>query len=333
MVVFVIWSCSQNSNTDKNKFQSNRSNIVNVHDKVIEIVFHEDEVLISGSNRLYPVDNTLIIVDHKSTDKLLHFFDLNGLKYLTSFASRGKGPKELVNPGYLATDESNRRFYVSDNGKMIIYGYSLDSIFNNTFYKQEVKYKMNEGLFPIKYYYINDTLSISILLEPIGVSDFQNYLAKINFQTGTIKKINYDAPNLDYKLKKWLNIDVLETQNLCAISYYCVDLITLCNLNGEVKCNIFGPNYNKNGDGKKYFTKITFCNNVIIAAYSGIDWGEDDAPRQLVVFDIDGNYLKTLDTGYRIVDYCFDKKHNRLLLSLNDVEIQFAELKLDDLID
>ena len=43
------------------------------------------------------------------------------------------------------------------------------------------------------------------------------------------------------------------------------------------------------------------------------------------------NYLKTLDVGYKISDYCYDAENNRLIMALNDV-IQFAYLDLDGII-
>jgi len=50
-----------------------------------------------------------------------------------------------------------------------------------------------------------------------------------------------------------------------------------------------------------------------------------------LVFDLHGDYLKTLDVGYKIVDFCYDDDNNRIIMNLND-EIQFAYLSLEGLI-
>jgi predicted RNA-binding protein associated with RNAse of E/G family len=55
-------------------------------------------------------------------------------------------------------------------------------------------------------------------------------------------------------------------------------------------------------------------------------------PTKFLVFDLEGNYLKTLETGYKICNICYDKKENRILMSLDD-QIQFASLELDGLLD
>lgn len=76
-----------------------------------------------------------------------------------------------------------------------------------------------------------------------------------------------------------------------------------------------------------------FCGDKIVAAYSGgNNFLEEYNPTKYLVFDLDGNYLKTLDVGYKIVDFCFDKGNNRIIMSLSD-EIQFAYLDLKKLLD
>lgn len=50
-----------------------------------------------------------------------------------------------------------------------------------------------------------------------------------------------------------------------------------------------------------------------------------------MVFDLDGNYLKTLDVGYDILSMCYDDEQNRLIMNFND-DIQIGYLDLDDLI-
>jgi hypothetical protein len=46
---------------------------------------------------------------------------------------------------------------------------------------------------------------------------------------------------------------------------------------------------------------------------------------------MDGNYIKTIETGYRICDFCYDEKNNRVIMNL-DNEIQFAYLSLDKIL-
>ena len=51
----------------------------------------------------------------------------------------------------------------------------------------------------------------------------------------------------------------------------------------------------------------------------------------LIVYDLDGNYIKTLKVVCNIVLFCYDSKYNRIIMALDD-DIQFAYLKLDGLL-
>ena len=76
-----------------------------------------------------------------------------------------------------------------------------------------------------------------------------------------------------------------------------------------------------------------FCGDKIVTAYSGKHRQEKDGftASLLLVFDLEGNYLKTLDVGRPVVRLCYDDHNKRLLLSMND-EMQFGYLPLDELL-
>lgn len=48
------------------------------------------------------------------------------------------------------------------------------------------------------------------------------------------------------------------------------------------------------------------------------------------MFNLNGSYIQTLEYG--ISDYCYDEKNNRIIMSLEDEDLQFAYLNLDGLI-
>ena len=111
------------------------------------------------------------------------------------------------------------------------------------------------------------------------------------------------------------------------------DLMTICDFNGNLKCNIYGPKWvNEITQTQHYSLGVEFCGDKILALYSGGDHRTDAYyPTEFLVFDLNGNYLKTLETGYMITDFCYDKENNRLIINLND-EIQFAYLDLEGII-
>ena len=85
-----------------------------------------------------------------------------------------------------------------------------------------------------------------------------------------------------------------------------VDLISLYNLDGELQCNVYGPNWDEKGDRKEHFKDAAICGDKIVVSCIGEDWNHNDGARLLHVFNIAGDYLKTLDVGRKINGLCCD---------------------------
>ncbi len=154
-------------------------------------------------------------------------------------------------------------------------------------------------------------------------------------RTGDIKPMKYAHPKIE---KKRISLAVSMEYEIYVECYNHHDLITICDLDGNLKYNIYGKSWdNKKTNSINYYGDVAFCKDKIIALYSS---GEDriskemkvNHPTKFLVFDINGNYLNTLETGYWIVNFCYDKEKNRIILHLDD-EIQFAYLDLDRLIE
>jgi hypothetical protein len=324
-LIAVCCGCSSDSNTEKH--QNKRDKIILVQDKVKEIEI--EDVLIGQVARVYLLGDYLIIKDYMSVDKIIHLFDKKNFNYVTSTADRGQGPGEITNPGHVGSDESRRIFYVNDHGKQAIFAYELDSVLANPDYLPKVKMKMDKMQHPDKYQYINDTLSIGLIIEPIGNSDFKQVVAKWNMNTGEIKPMKYEHPAIE---KKRISFDVSMEHGIYVECHSNHDLMTICNLNGDLKYNIYGPNWSDQQDNLQYYTKVIFCKDRIVASYSGGIYGSDERfATKFFVFDIAGNYIQTLETGYRISDFCYDKENNRIIMSLN-ADIQFAYLDMEGVI-
>ncbi len=56
-----------------------------------------------------------------------------------------------------------------------------------------------------------------------------------------------------------------------------------------------------------------------------------DRPTKFLVFDMNGNYIQTIETKCQILNFCYDEKNNRIIMSLDD-DMQFAYLDLSGLI-
>lgn len=326
-IVLTLWGCRHNSETEK--YQDARNNVVDVHDKVKEIVI--DDVLISIYSDLNLVDNYLVITDWKGGDKLIHLFDKNTFYHVVSSTSMGQGPGEIANLGKLFVNEKLREFYVFDLGKLNVLSYQLDSLIADSLYQPKVELQIDKKRFPFECVYINDTLCIVRIMDILNDDEAHNELSgQWNMKTGEIKSIGYENPDVK---KKRFRLAASSEYNIYVKCYSRYDLMTICSFDGKLKYNIYGPNWSDEiTDLCHYNMGVIFCNDKIFALYSGNDHRTDGYyPSKIHIFNLEGEYLKTLNVGYYILGFRYDKDNNRLIMFFQD-EMQFGYLDLDGLI-
>ena len=317
--------CACSPQNEREKHQGSRSELLPVKDKVVEIDTGED-VLIGRRSRACYSQDYLIIMDYEAWDGAIHLFDKKDFRYLASVGTKGPGPYELTNMGYMSIDEACRKIYISDNGKNKVYSYDMDSIMANPEgYRHQVKASIRDAQFPGNFIYINDTLSYGRIIQPTSVSTFDQMIGKWNMLTGEIKIIGEAHPEVHRKRSL---IDVSMEKGMIVEVYINYDLMAIMDLEGRVKCYVHGPDWMTKG--LETFGKVMIAPNHILAAYSGDDWAKGRTDK-IHVFDLEGDYVKTLDVGYDILDCIYDKTHHRLFMIFND-EIQFGYLDLKDLI-
>jgi len=295
--------------------------------KVIEI----EEVLIGSIARLTLIDKYLFIKDVKSFDMLIHIFGRNNYEYITSAIPKGQGPGEITVIGYIGVNNKKKEFYVSDHGKQRIFSYPLDSILNNPYYMPDIKKEIKNEQFPSEYEYINDTLSYARLIEPTGNVGHHEAVGKWNMRTGEMEKIRYSHPKVD---KKRISLAASLDNGILVECYHNHDLITIMDLEGNLKYNIYGSNWNKRDASQfHHFGGVVIRKNKIIASYAGGNMQTDDYyPSKLLVFNTDGDYVETLEIGYLISDFCYDEQNDRLIFNFNDI-IQFGYLDMNGILD
>ncbi|TAI91805.1 6-bladed beta-propeller, partial [Marinilabiliaceae bacterium JC017] len=100
------------------------------------------------------------------------------------------------------------------------------------------------------------------------------------------------------------------------------DLLTLCDLNGQLVCNIYGPGWKeKDEKWNAYYSDVYFVNENIIASYVGekaFIFDEYKRPRgnmptHFVLFDKNGKYKQTLDVGEMVEFFCVDEENDRVI--------------------
>jgi len=335
LLFYCCMSCMHNSETAK--IQNNRNNIINIHEKIKELVI--EDVLISNHSRIHVFDKYLMIIDYGGIDKLIHIFDKNDFTYITSTGEAGPGPDELSNIGMISYNASNRILYVPDNGKNTIFCFELDSIITQPHYipKERLKFSINQ--IPNDLQYMNDSIAIGSIIIPTSNSDYRPAVGIWNMRTNDIKLINsHDHPQIE---RKRTSFAVSVERGIFVEAYRFHNLMTICDLDGNLKCYIYGNKWDTSTQNRfVFYQKVGFCKDKIIASYTDGDVNfihdqnsgmRQNNPTQLIFFNINGDYLKTIETGYKIIDFCYDNDNNRICMVLDD-EIQFAYLDLDGIL-
>lgn len=331
MWLFSTFSCKQHSESVKH--YDALDNIRNVKENIHEIAI--ENIAISNFGAPSILNNYLIISDYKSFDKLIHIFDKNTFAYLTSVGDRGQGPSEIANMGSIIPDEKNNSFYVFDHGHQLLYNYPMDSVLSNPDYQPGEKADIEASEFPFQMQYVNDTLSYALYMHILNPGDYTPMVGKWNMQTGKTNFMGYAGhPEIT---RKRVSFAASVDNNLYAEVYWYHDLITLCTLEGKLKYTLYGAKWdNRKSNHDGYYSHAVFCKDKLIADYlGGSRFTENEQksnyPTRLIVFDLKGNYLTTLETGYSILSFCYDDNNNRLIFALDD-EIQFGYLDLKNII-
>lgn len=329
ILIVILWGCSHPSGIDK--YLHHSGNVMDVKRMVNEIVI--DTPFIGGLARPYILGEYFILTDPQSEDNQVLIFDKKNFSYITGFGHPGEGPDEITSLGELITDEKHRCLHVTDYGKMQLFGYNLDSILLNSNCLPECKIEINRITTPVMFSYVDDTLCYACSMTAEPGKHFQESLVTWNMETGDMRPLISGHPEVE---RQRIRYTVSLENDLIAVSYDHHDLLATYDLKGNLKHYIYGPDWNNATSNAMiyYYGSIVICNNRIIVGYSGKrnpDVGQIHITN-LLVFDLDGNYIKTLKVDYNIVLFCYDSEYNRIIMVLDD-EIQFAYLDLEGLLE
>jgi len=321
LLLLLVIGCKSNNGTKTEKTQKHRDKIITVGDKIIDI---KPEILF-GNSLLYIIDDILIVNEvAPKGEKGIHLFNKNTFKYITSTGIIGKGPGEIIIPGRIGVDHKNKILWVPDHGRKIMWKFSLDSILNNVMYKPTIKIELHSDLFIDRYGFLNDSIVLGKAVQPIGNSSFVMAMSKHNLNNNVIEKYGYEHP--EAVGKKSNSQFVLSVENNFYVNCYgYCDLMTICDLDGNLKHNVYGTDglINK-GNKKSYYFGVDVMGKNIIASYIG-DLGDifdgnrhiGNTPSKFIVFDMDGNYKETIETGNKFTFFCVDEENKRIIAYFN----------------
>lgn len=330
----VINGCGGNSNTKNDIYQKYRNNEISIQDSIQDI---ETDVLFTESI-VHIVDDVLLVIDFKSKDKGIHLFDKDSFKYLTSTGKIGMGPGEIARYGRVDVDNNNRGFRMNDHGKKKMWYFSVDSILQNPNYLPEEVYNLKKDFFLARYVFLNDSIALGKAVDVINNNSFREVMVKYDLCNNESVKYGYEHEITKDKKKSLSNFN-LSKDNKCYINcYFHIDLMTICDLEGNLVSNIYGPGWKEEGENKKlYYCGVDFYKNKIITGYVGdarfvfdkFKRPQGNLASKFIVFDAEGNYLQTINTGHKFDFFCVDEENNRVIVSFKDRLNQLGYFKLN----
>lgn len=331
-VLFAMASCQ--TDPDGIRHYDAESEVINVEDKIVPIDFKD--CFFSAWAKPYIVNQYLVISDHQLVDQLITLFDKDTFEYKGSWGSKGNGPGEIANLVGLAVNERNNSFYVIDHGKDGVFECPIDSISVNPQYVPQKAGIINKRQVPLSFEFLNDSVSYALFTQFNEIGDYKPVPARWNMKTGEISFMSYTGhPEIE---RKRTSLAISKEHNLYVEVYHHHDLITWCTLDGELKFTSYGSKWdNQTSNKMRYFDNALFCGDKLIASYWGDRRLEEKEksikvfyPDKLLVFDLDGNYCKTIRLNHPILGMCYDPQNHRLIFSFDD-EFQFGYLNVQDI--
>ena len=315
--------CGINNRTEI--VQEERDRKVDVADKIVDI----ETDYVFGKSDLHIIDNILIAEESYPTgEKVDHLFDLNTFRYITSTGTMGRGPGEITIPSGIFVDREKRVFWQLDVGKKVLHKFPLDSVLSDEMYLPGASVKLVDTLLLVYYSFLNDSIALGKAIEPFTGSPFVTMtMTKFNINLGEIRRFGYENPEVEGKFTN--SYFALSVEDGIYVNCYLhKDLMTICEFNGNLKYNIYGPGWDDpEKDDNAYFGGVIIYDKKIFASYQGssriIVEGNIQRgayPKSIIVFGLDGSYQKTIETGSEICSFCIDEKNNRIIAYFNDRE-------------
>ena len=334
----ILLGCNDN-NSNTEKYQMNRDyNIIDVSDKITDL---PNMLPVRFCTNIKIINNLLIIMDSKATHKGIHIYNKNSFKHLATTGYIGKGPGEIVNYGNIVPLKNENAFLLPDYGKLVITKFYIDSILNDSTYKPIQIQNFAKFNFCTEYESINDTIFLGMIVNILKNRTFRKCMAKYNIITNKMEQFGYHHPisESNDRKKTYFRFKIFPKNNIYVRCYSRSDLITICDLDGNLKYNIYGPGWKNNKNNRKdFFThKVEAYNKYIITSYlgkNGITFDENKRPHgvlptKFLVFDFEGNYIKTIETNHHIANWGVDEDNKRIIAYFDDIDVEFGYINID----
>lgn len=325
-LMFALCSCGQSASSVQTVHKSERDNI----EEVTLVSIDDSLPPLHNGTFLWMLGDTMIIQDLHATDWLFHTFDVQKNRHLGYFGKFGAGPGEVSNFGGQFFDSRNKKFYGLNGNSRIIVRLDIDSALADPSYKavnvidtKPVHGELYERLY--NFHFINDSLLICSARVPYNsIEEF--HLGHINPKTGEKRIID----NLGHQSKGNSNVMTVSPENnLIALFGIAFDRLRLFDLDGNHLKTITGPDYQAEYNNETfYYVNSTTGGGKLFGLYLNQIPIEEITHSDIIIFDTEGNYLKTLRLKGRAFGLAYSESTGRLYVSC-DGDPQFGYIQID----
>ena len=332
-ILFILFCLSMSSCFSDNRDVTERHE--GTRDNIIEVsqLISMDNNLpeIHAVTSLYVIGDTLLFGDWMTRGPVFTAYDIKRDTVIGQFGKFGNGPGEIANFGAVFYDPKTQNLYGANANQGKIVGFHLPEAISNPDYDAFEKCKMdfqNGNNAFISPHFIDDTTVICCVYIPDKETrGIISRIGRLNLKDSRVDIID----STKAIAKSRCHIAVSPEKNVVLSVDNNHDLIKIFNIDGKPLSYIYGPDYEDDPPrGKRYFSKLLICNDKMLAVYSGESTRNSN--KNILIFDLDGNYLKTLRFPYSINSFVYHPGTDRLYLN-TDGETQFGYINLQETLD
>lgn len=288
-----------------------------------------------GHPALFFQNDSLWVVDYAAyTERPIYLIEGNEYEKAKGFLRIGKGPGEVVRPGEIVIH--NNILYINDYGRSCLCSYRIDSMLRNPDYTKGKEYVFKNYLLS-QIFFLNDSTVLSSAIHPLSINSFENKVVLANINTGEIQNWGYEHPEAIGRTLSSSNLVRLNDGGF-ARCYIWLDLITILNPDGTLRCNICGSHWGSHDVGEyEYCHDICSYKDYFLVSYVGdvsdiIDRNgrsRGNLPSQVLVFGNAGNHLATIEFGEKFNRMAVDEQKQRLVFTFYERDAMLGYIDLE----
>lgn len=328
LLCLAISACNSNTQGVTERHEGKRDNVTEVSCMIsIDSKLPEMHAITA----LHMIGDTLILRDTKARNLVFTAYNIRLDSVIGQFGKFGNGPGEIANFGAVFYDPITQNLYGANANQGKIVGFHLPEAIGNANYDSFEKCRMdfqNGNNAILSPHFINDsTIICNVYIPDKETHGIISRIGKLN-----LLECKVDIIDSTKVLAKSRCLTVVAPDKNKIFSFdRNHDIIKIYNLEGKPLSYIYGPDFEEEPPrGKRYFSDAVICGDKILVTYSGEK--SRNSEKNILIFDLDGNYLKTLKLPYSIIDLAYHPGTDRLYLN-TDGETQFGYINLQEVLD